>query len=244
MDRARILVVDDEPQMVGIVAFALESKGFEVVTAYDGQQALDKVVLTRPDLVVLDVMLPKVDGFQVCRRVRESSTIPVILLTAKKEEEDIIRGLELGADDYVTKPFRPRELVLRVEAVLRRSSVGKAQAVVQVRDLRVDGLRHQATLAGLPLELTANEFCLLSCLAANAGRVLSWQALLKHAWDLESWEGGREMVKTAIYRLRQKIEPDPNSPCYILTVRGVGYTVPAPEEQEPLPNCDLTVTGA
>lgn len=227
MEHARILVVDDEPQMVGIVAFALEAEGFEVVTAFDGQQALDKVMLHQPDLVVLDVMLPKVDGFEVCRRVRESTTIPVLLLTAKKEDEDVIQGLELGADDYVTKPFKPRELVLRVRAILRRSGVGKAQTLVRVGDLQVDGLRHQATFGGAPLELTNHEFRLLACLAANAGRVLSWQALLKHAWDVESWEGGREMVKTAIYRLRQKIEPDPDAPRYILTVRSVGYTMPA-----------------
>jgi len=227
MDKARILVVDDEPQMAGIIAFALETEGFEVVTAHDGQQALDKVTLHQPDLIVLDVMLPKVDGFEVCRRVRESTTIPVILLTAKKDDEDIIQGLELGADDYVTKPFKPRELVLRVRAVLRRSGVGKTQTIVQVGDLQLDNLRYQATLAGLPIDLTVHEFRLLACLAANAGRVLSWQALLKHAWDVESWEGGKEMIKTAIYRLRQKIEPDPDAPRYILTVRSVGYTMPA-----------------
>ncbi len=227
MDKARILVVDDEPQMVDIIAFALETEGFEIVTAYDGQQALDSVARHLPDLIVLDVMLPKVDGFEVCRRVRESTTIPVILLTAKKEDEDIIQGLELGADDYVTKPFKPRELVLRVRAILRRSGVGKMQTIVHVGDLQLDNLRYQATLAGAPLDLTVHEFRLLACLAANAGRVLSWQALLKHAWDVESWEGGKEMIKTAIYRLRQKIEPDPDAPRYILTVRSVGYTMPA-----------------
>ncbi|HOG47540.1 MAG TPA: response regulator transcription factor [Anaerolineae bacterium] len=230
MDKARILIAEDEPQMMGILAFALESEGWAVLTAYDGQQALDKVVAELPDLLLLDVMLPRVDGLEICRRVRESTTIPVILLTAKREEEDIIRGLELGADDYITKPFRPRELVLRIQAVLRRSGVGKAQAIVEVGALRVDGLRYQATLAGAPLELTATEFRLLSCLAANAGRAVSWQALLKHAWGLENWEGGKEMVKTAIYRLRQKVERDPNDPRLILNVRSVGYTMPSPEE--------------
>ncbi|CAG0946545.1 Alkaline phosphatase synthesis transcriptional regulatory protein PhoP [Anaerolineae bacterium] len=227
MDKARILVVDDEPQMVGIIAFALETEEFEIVTAYDGQQALDKVALNLPDLIVLDLMLPKIDGFEVCRRVRESTMIPVILLTAKKEDEDVIQGLELGADDYMTKPFKPRELVLRVKAILRRSGVGKTQTIIQVGDLQLDNLRYQATLAGSPLDLTVHEFRLLACLAANAGRVLSWQALLKHVWDVESWEGGKEMVKTAVYRLRQKIEPDPDAPRNILTVRGVGYTMPA-----------------
>lgn len=230
MEKARILIAEDEPQMVGILAFALESEGWSVLTAYDGQQALDKVAAEVPDLLLLDVMLPHVDGLEVCRRVRESTTIPVILLTAKKEEEDIIRGLELGADDYITKPFRTRELVLRIRAVLRRSGVGKAQTIVEVGALRIDGMRHQASLAGAPLELTATEFRLLSCLAANAGRVVSWQALLKHAWGVEGWEGGREMVKTAVYRLRQKVEPDPNEPRLILNVRSVGYIMPDPAE--------------
>ncbi|HIQ05825.1 MAG TPA: response regulator transcription factor [Anaerolineae bacterium] len=232
MNKPRILVVEDEPQMMGIIAFALETEGFEVITAYDGQQALDRVRMDQPDLMVLDVMLPKLDGFEVCRRVRESTTVPVILLTAKKEEEDVIQGLELGADDYVTKPFSPRELVLRVKAVLRRSGTDRMKSVIQIGDLRVDSVRYQATLADRALDLTYQEFRLLQCLAANAGRVLSWQALLRHAWDLEVWDGGKEMVKTAIYRLRQKIEPTPDNPRYILTVRGVGYTMPALAEED------------
>lgn len=226
MDKPRVLVVDDEPQMVGIVAYALETQGFDVMTAYDGQQALDKIEVARPDLVVLDVMLPKVHGFEVCRRVREGTTIPVILLTAKKEDEDVIQGLELGADDYITKPFNPREVALRAQAVLRRSGWGRAQPIITINGLQIDTLSHQATLNGQPLHLTHNEFRLLVCLARNTGRVLSWQSLLKTAWDVEIWDGGKEMVKTAIYRLRQKIEAEPENPCYILTVRGVGYTMP------------------
>ena len=225
-DKPRVLVVDDEPQMVGIVAYALETQGFEVIMAYDGPQALEKIEAAQPDLVILDVMLPTLDGFEVCRRVRETTTTPIMLLTARKEDEDIIQGLELGADDYMTKPFNPREVALRAQAIVRRSGWGKAQAVITIGALQIDSSNHRALLEGQLLHLTPNEFKLLGCLASNAGRVLSWQSLLKNGWDVDVWEGGKEMVKTAIYRLRQKIEVEPDSPRYILTVRGVGYTMP------------------
>ena len=224
--KPRVLVVDDEPQMVGIVAYALETQGFEVIMAYDGPQALEKIDSAQPDLVILDVMLPTLDGFEVCRRVRETTTTPIMLLTARKEDEDIIQGLELGADDYMTKPFNPREVALRAQAIVRRSGWGKTQAVITIGALQIDSSNHRALLEGQLLHLTPNEFKLLGCLASNAGRVLSWQSLLKNGWDVEIWEGGKEMVKTAIYRLRQKIEVEPDSPRYILTVRGVGYTMP------------------
>ena len=224
--KPRALVVDDEPQMAGIVAYALETQGFEVMLAYDGPQALEKIESVQPDLVVLDVMLPTLDGFEVCRRVRETTTTPIMLLTARKEDEDVIQGLELGADDYMTKPFNPREVALRAQAIVRRSGWGKAQTVITIGALQIDQTNHRATLDGQLLHLTPNEFKLLVCLASNAGRVLSWQSLLKNSWDVEMWEGGKEMVKTAIYRLRQKIEVEPDSPRYILTVRGVGYTMP------------------
>lgn len=224
--KPRALVVDDEPQMAGIVAYALETQGFEVMLAYDGPQALEKIESVQPDLVVLDVMLPTLDGFEVCRRVRETTTTPIMLLTARKEDEDVIQGLELGADDYMTKPFNPREVALRAQAIVRRSGWGKAQAVITIGALQIDSSNHRALLDGQLLHLTPNEFKLLVCLASNAGRVLSWQSLLKNSWDVELWEGGKEMVKTAIYRLRQKIEAEPDSPRYILTVRGVGYTMP------------------
>lgn len=226
MDKPRALVVDDEPQMVGIVAYALETQGFEVLAAYDGEQALEKIEAVRPDLVVLDIMLPKVNGWEVCQRVRESTMIPVILLTAKNKDENIIQGLELGADDYITKPFNPREVALRAQAILRRSGWTKTPPVIAIGALRIDAENHRVTLDSQSLHLTHNEFRVLVCLARNAGRVLSWQALLKAAWEAESWDGGKEMLKTAIYRLRQKIETEPDNPRYLLTVRGVGYTMP------------------
>lgn len=228
MDKPIVLIVEDEPQMAGIIAFALETAGYATQTAYDGQQALDKVQASPPDLVVLDVMLPKLDGFEVCRRIRESTTIPVILLTARREDEDIIRGLELGADDYMTKPFNPRQLVLRAQTVLRRTFSPQRQ--IAIGALTIDLARHRVLLSGTLLELSPIEFQLLACLAAHAGRVLSWQALLKHVWQLDHFDGGKEMVKTAVYRLRHKIEPDPEQPRYLHTVRGVGYTLSASDE--------------
>ena len=231
MDNPLILVVDDEPQMVGIIVYALETQGFRTATAYDGEQALLKIQELKPDLVLLDVMLPKMDGFAVCRTVRKSTTIPVVLLTARLEDEYIIQGLELGVDDYITKPFNPREVALRVQAVLRRSGWRKPAEQVVIGDLIIDQSAYQVSLGGELLHLTNNEFKLLFCLAQNAGRVLSWQSLLKLGWDLENWEGDRRLLKTAIYRLRQKIEKEPENPQYIQTVRSVGYTMPASEEQ-------------
>ncbi len=231
MDNPLILVVDDEPQMVGIILYALETQGFRTAAAYDGEQALQKIQELQPDLVLLDVMLPKLDGFAVCRAVRENTTIPVVLLTARLEDEFVIQGLELGADDYITKPFNPREVALRVQAVLRRSGWQKPAEQITIGALTIDQSAYQVSLAGELLHLTNNEFKLLLCLAQNAGRVLSWQSLLKHAWDLESWEGDKQLLKTAIYRLRQKIEKEPENPHYIQTVRSVGYTMPASDER-------------
>lgn len=224
-DKPLILVVDDEPQMVGIVTFALESQGFDVVRAYDGQQALQIVEQAHPDLVVLDVMMPKVDGFKVCQQVRLKTSIPVLLLTARTEDEDVIHGLELGADDYVMKPFNPRALALRVQAILRRCGWGDERHLLSVRELVLDLDTHQVTVRGQAVAVTVNEFELLRQLMLNAGRVISWQALLKEVWQIDVWDGGKEMVKTAVYRLRQKIEIEPDHPDYIITVRGVGYSL-------------------
>ena len=223
MKKPKVLVVDDEPQMVGIIAYALEQEGFEVLTAYDGEKALLKVAQEKPALVVLDVVIPEIDGFEVCQRIRQQTTIPVIMLTVKREEVDRIRGLELGADDYLTKPFSHRELVLRVKAILRRTGVTQARERIVSGELSIDLLRHQVTLRGQPVDLTPTEFRLLSCLASNAGRVLTWQALLKEVWSYEEWQAGPELIKVHIRRLRKKIEPDPGEPHFILTVRGVGY---------------------
>lgn len=221
-EQPTVLVADDEPQMVGVIAYALQTAGFQVIMAYDGLQALQQIETCHPDLVILDVRMPCIDGFEVCRRVRSETTIPVLLLTVRDEQEDVIKGLELGADDYMTKPFSTRELVLRVQAIARRTRILEVP-VVESGPLRIDFERHRVTLHGLPVELTALEYRLLACLASNAGRVLTWQALLKKGWDLESWQGNKEMVKVQIHRLRHKLEPNPNLSSFISTERGTGY---------------------
>lgn len=231
MDKPLALVVDDEPQMAGIIVYALETQGFRTVVAYDGEQALIKFKSECPNILVLDVMLPKKDGYEVCREVRKTSTVPVILLTAKQEDDDIIQGLELGADDYITKPFNPREVALRAQAVLRRSGWMKNDEILQIGDLKIDTKSHNVSMKGMPIHLTHNEYNLILCLARQSGRVLSWQSLLKEAWNMDSWEGDKQMVKTAVYRLRHKIEEEPEQPKYIVTVRSVGYTMPEQVEE-------------
>ncbi len=216
-----VLVVDDEPQMVGVVSYALQVAGFDVLAAYNGEQALRRIEERHIDLVILDVMMPGLDGFEVCRRIRCDTSIPVLMLTAKSDQTDVIAGLEIGADDYILKPFSTRELVLRVQAILRRT--GQSQVEINSGQLHIDLLKHTVTLDGHTVDLTVLEFRLLACLAKNAGRVLSTKELLKKVWELENWEGGREMIKVVIHRLRQKVEPDPEAARYIRTVRGVGY---------------------
>jgi len=225
MRKHKILLVDDEPQMVDLISYSLQAEDFEVITAYNGEEALRKVESESPDLVVLDIMLPGIDGFEVCRQIRSHTTIPVLMLTAKKGEIDIISGLELGADDYVTKPFSHRELILRVKVILRRTGFSYSGNTIKVRDLSVDFLRNKVFLHDLEVNLTPTEFKLLTSLINNAGRVLTWEALLKEVWgsDINIREAGRDLVKVTIHRLRNKIEPDPDKPEYVTSVRGIGF---------------------
>jgi DNA-binding response OmpR family regulator len=221
-DKPVILVVDDEPQMVGVISYALQVAGFEVLTAYDGHQALQCLKDRHVDIIILDIMLPGPDGFEVCRQIRRDTMIPVLMLTARSDQADVITGLELGADDYLSKPFSTRELVLRVQTILRRTRQTPITPLLS-GPLNIDSLSHTVTLDGRPIDLTPLEYRLLVYLAKNARRVIRVQELLKEVWDLEIWEGGSEMVKVEIYRLRQKIEPDPKTPRFIRTIRGVGY---------------------
>ncbi len=219
----KILVVDDEPDAIDLIQFNLSGAGFEVVTASDGSQALKDARKFAPDLILLDVMLPEIDGLEVCKLLRRdpaTSGIPIIMLTAKAAEIDRVLGLELGADDYVTKPFSPRELVLRVKNLLRRqSSAGEQAEQMQFGDLVVDVPGHAVTVGGKSIELTATEFKLLQVLAQRRGRVQSRDQLLKDVWEYDSMIDTRT-VDTHMRRLREKLG---TASKYLDTVRGVGY---------------------
>ncbi|MDI6631637.1 MAG: response regulator transcription factor [Bacillota bacterium] len=220
----QILLVDDERLLVKGLKRSLEESGFTVVTAYDGEQALSVLQNTQVDLVVLDIMLPKIDGLEVCRRIRKRWNTPVIMLTARGEDTDKIVGLELGADDYLAKPFNTRELVARIRAVLRRTAHAGEEApagVLQFGDLEIDIPRQRVTVAGRPVELTATEFDLLSTLARRPGRVFTREILLEQVWGSPYTDP--RTVDVYIRRIREKIEPDPAHPCWVMTKRGSGY---------------------
>ena len=221
----RILVVDDERRMVGFIRLNLEQDGFEVIEAYNGTEALDRLRDSLPDLILLDVMMPDIDGFEVLRTIREISQVPVIMLTAKGEEDDKIKGLELGADDYVTKPFSPRELVSRVKAVLRRGSSFEEgdQGVIEMDDrLKIDFGRREVWVDDELVKLRPTEYRLLYHLVQNAGWVLTHDQILTKVWGYE-YRDEPHYVRLYINYLRKKIEEDPANPKYILTERGVGY---------------------
>jgi DNA-binding response OmpR family regulator len=227
MTKGRILVVDDEPNIRDVVVQYLRRDGFDTLTAGDGEEAVERA--TDADLVVLDLMLPKVDGVEAFRRIRSTRDVPIIMLTARSEEVDKLVGLGLGADDYVTKPFSPRELVARVQAVLRRSHGASRQPgdIVQIESLRINPRLRTVERNGRPIELTAREFDLLFFLASNAGQVFTREQLLDQVWDF-TFAGDTSTVTVHIRRLREKVEPDPVRPRYIKTVWGVGYKVDAP----------------
>jgi DNA-binding response OmpR family regulator len=221
----RILVVDDEPHIVELIRYNLARDGFDVSVAYDGADALQKTREGTPDLVILDLMLPYVDGLEVCRHLRRESPVPILVLTAKDGEQDRVRGLELGADDYVTKPFSPRELVARVRAILRRTARDghpPREAPVSSGGLVLDPATHEVRLHDRPVELTTKEFDLLRLLMSHPNQVFTRDFLLEHIWGYEYF-GSTRTVDMHISRLREKIEDDPNTPTYIVTVRGVGY---------------------
>ena len=217
----KILVVDDEPWVVQAVRSYLEEAHFDVLSAYNGAEALAQFDRHGPDLIILDWMLPELDGISVAKRIRETSNVPIIMLTAKVEEDDRIVGLETGADDYVVKPFSARELEARVRAVLRRSA-GKATPILEVGGLRMDQAQRQLWVDGSLVELTAMEFDLLAFLMTHPGRVFTRLELLE-AVRGETYEAFERSVDSHIKRLRQKIEPNPHEPRFVLTVFGIGY---------------------
>lgn len=223
---AKVLVVDDEKTIVKGLKFGLEKEGYEVVAAYDGEEALAVFAEEKPDLVILDLMLPGADGFEVCRRLRRGSEVPIVMLTARGEDIDKILGLELGADDYVTKPFNPRELVARVKAILRRAqsaAPNPAQLrVIQVQDMQIDLFQHKVRVKDKDVDLTSKEFALLSLLASHPGRIFSREQLLEQIWGYDYY-GDARTVDVHIRHLREKLEQSPGSPKLILTVWGAGY---------------------
>ena len=221
----KILVVEDEPALVEALEFALVAEGFEVVVADDGALALTQFERERPDLVLLDLMLPGLSGIEVCKRVRATSTVPVVMLTARDTEIDKVVGLEVGADDYVTKPFSVRELVARIRAVLRRGGSGEPgdlDAPLEVAGVRVDAARHEVSVRGEAVALPPKEFALLELLARNAGHVLTRELIIDRIWGAD-YVGDTKTLDVHIKRLRDRIERNPREPEIICTVRGIGY---------------------
>ncbi|WP_422485726.1 response regulator [Gudongella sp. DL1XJH-153] len=222
----KVLVVDDEKAIGDIIKFNLEKEGFQVTVAYDGEEGLEKIKLTKPDLLILDIMMPKKDGFQVLKEIRPTFRFPVIVLTAKEEEVDKVLGLELGADDYMVKPFSMRELVARVKANLRRldydMSAGNGAAEIISQELEIDLTRYEVRKHGKVIEVTLREFELLKFLALSAEQVFTREQLLEKVWGYEYY-GDIRTVDVTVRRLREKIEDDSGDFKYILTKRGVGY---------------------
>ncbi|MEU9167392.1 response regulator transcription factor [Streptomyces sp. NPDC048420] len=227
--RPRVLVVDDDPTVAEVVSGYLDRAGYAVDRAADGPDALARAAAHRPDLVVLDLMLPGMDGLEVCRRMRGHGPVPVIMLTARGDEDDRILGLEVGADDYVTKPFSPRELVLRVESVLRRTRPAQPSGHLSAAGLSVDQAARRALKDGIELALTIREFDLLTFFLRHPGRVFSREDLMREVWG---WDfGDLSTVTVHVRRLRGKVEDDPARPRLIQTVWGVGYRFDGPEAE-------------
>jgi two-component system alkaline phosphatase synthesis response regulator PhoP len=223
MNAQRILVVDDEPAILKVVEYALTREGFEVETAGDGAGAEESFARVSPDLVILDIMLPDKSGLEVARELRAHSNVPVIILSARSDEVDRILGLEFGADDYVTKPFSPRELVSRVKTVLRRAGTTvDEKPAITLGDLQIDGLARQVTVAGEPVHLTRTEYDILMHLARHPGTAFSREAIMAALRDSVSLADERA-IDVHIHNIREKLETDPSDPAHILTVRGFGY---------------------
>lgn len=222
----KILIIEDEKHIVDILKYNLEKEGLLTITANDGEKGLDLALNSKPDLVLLDLMLPKIDGFTVCRKIREVSAVPIIMLTAKEEEVDKVLGLELGADDYMTKPFSQRELMARVKANLRRLNFNDLPpsqvSMITIGDIQIDADRYEIKRGGEVVELTLREFELVKFLAIHKGQIFSRENLLEKVWGYEYY-GDVRTVDVTVRRVREKLERDPGNANYILTKRGVGY---------------------
>jgi len=231
--KVRVVTADDDPQLLRLIARNLEFEGYDVETASDGALALEHVERLAPDLVLLDVMMPKMDGFSVCQRIREFSTVPIIMITARGQDQDKVKGLDLGADDYLTKPFSVEELLARVRAVLRRMQFRADEAlaghamVTTIGELSIDFAQHLVTRSGQEVTLTPTEYRLLAYLAQNVGRVITQDLLLEHVWGTD-YVGESHMLQVNINRLRRKLEADPAHPQYLKTKVGIGYLLVTP----------------
>jgi DNA-binding response OmpR family regulator len=229
----RILIVDDEPRYLRLLEANLRTEGYEVIPASDGSQAIELFTSNPTDMILLDVMMPKLDGFAVCQRIRQFSNVPIIMLTAKGEEQDRVRGLDMGADDYLTKPFSATELLARVRAVLRRSQVSKdvsQSRIFEHENLKIDFARAEVWRGSQPVFLSATEYRLLLQFAHNVGKVMSAEELLTSVWGVEYRED-KEILWVSIARLRQKLEDDAHNPRHIVTRSGLGYLMPPPVEE-------------
>lgn len=232
--KAVILVVDDEPHVLKLVKANLESSGYKVLTAANGEQGIKTAERELPDLVILDIMLPKMDGYAACSRIREFSTVPIIMLTARSAQIDLVHGFEVGADDYLTKPFDVTELLMRVQAVLRRSKWPEEVLVRQrfeAGSIEIEFAQHRVTVDGQVVKLTPTEYRLLAYLASNANRVLMHRELLRAVWGPEYGEE-TEYLRVYMRYLRQKLEPEPSNPRYLLTQPGAGYMFYQPGEDQ------------
>ena len=230
-----VLVVEDEESFVEALTIGLKREGFRVEVARDGAEAMDRFDAVHPDLVLLDVMLPTVSGIEVCRQIRTHSRVPIIMVSAKTSEIDVVVGLEVGADDYVSKPYRMRELVARIRATLRRAPLpeqSSSQTVVEVGHVRLDAERHEVFVANVPVRLPLKEFELLEALLNNAGRVLTRDTLIDRVWG-PSYVGDTKTLDVHIKRLRSKVEVDPAAPLSIVTIRGLGYKFEPPARVAP-----------
>jgi len=227
-----VLIIEDEPDIAGMLEYLLRDEGYTVTVAYTGESGLQLISEHDFHMVVLDLSLPGIDGLTVCNRIKQSSTIPVMILSARDKDSDVISGLEIGAEDYLTKPFNHREFILRVGKILSRIKWIDKQKEIKIDSFKINLDRNEVFIEDRRINLTPIEFSLLSCLVSRAGWVISWQALLKDVWGHDDWEGGREMVKVNIQRLRKKIEPDPRHPKYILNEWGKGYRFKNIENKE------------
>lgn len=224
----KALIVDDDRVLADLVAFTLQREGFQVIKAYNGEMALKQWYAERPDLVVLDVNLPDTDGFTLCRQMRTEADTPIVMLTIRGDDDDVVKGLKLGADDYIQKPFSPRQLAARIQAILRRAGKSPVPSVRRVGNLTLDVGRREALVGpDKTIQLTALETKLLDYLMLNAGHILTSDAIIDQVWGAEGAD--RDMLRQLIYRLRHKIEPDPTNPSFIETVSGLGYGLTSPD---------------